>query len=163
MSPILLVADIDESGLLRCFHPDWAHRTEETATGLRAALSANAPASGRPCPLLTRRRACAGNRAGGSGATDGSHSCYGARRGLARGVFALVNWALGGSDGQWERARGRCGFGGSAQAWTDGGPGPRPLALGLLVLCKHNVTRSALVMTDIAHMAGYLMPASRLT
>lgn len=29
-----------------------------------------------------------------------------------------------------------CGLVGSAQARTDGGPDPRPLALGLWVLCK---------------------------
>lgn len=55
---------------LRRFHPDSAHRTEETSTGLRAALSASAPASGRPRPLLARARACPGSLAGGSGATE---------------------------------------------------------------------------------------------
>lgn len=70
MSPIQLVADIDESGFLCRFRPDSAHRTEETSTGLRAALSAHAPASGRPRPLLARTRSCPGSLAGGSGATE---------------------------------------------------------------------------------------------
>lgn len=70
MSPILLVADIDESGFLRRFHPNSVHRTEETSTGLRAMLSVRAPACGRLRLLLARARACPGSLPGGSGATE---------------------------------------------------------------------------------------------
>lgn len=104
MSPVLLGADIEESLFLRRFFPDSAQRTRETSAGLRAALSALDTARRKTTPS-PRENARLPRKSGRRKWSGGSDSCYGARGGLAGGVLALVNRAVGGSGGQWERAR----------------------------------------------------------
>lgn len=101
MSPVLLGVDTEESLFLRRFFPPGLCPQNPV---LRAALSALDTARRKTTPS-PRENARLPRKSGRRKWSGGSDSCYGARGGLAGGVLALVNRAVGGSGGQWERAR----------------------------------------------------------
>lgn len=85
---------ISKNLFLRPFYPDAAHRDQETSAELGAAPSAPDTARRETTPSPRESARPPGTFAWRKW-SGGSKSCYGARGGLAGGVFALVNRAVG--------------------------------------------------------------------